>query len=448
MGNPPGDASDDVATLLRRSGAREEVGGSYRLEVIRGPDAGRVLEVDGQQPGRTLVGKGPACHLRLNDPHVSRRHLALDSTAQGLRITDLGSTNGTFVNDVAVLDGYLHDGQIVRLGETELRLEHVSASAPLPEGTNFGRILGVSAAMRRLYPLCERLAASDVPIVIEGESGTGKETLAEAIHEVGPRGAGPFVVFECPSVPAEAVESALFGEGSSEGLLEQAGGGTLVVDEIGDLPLTVQGQLLRAIERSQVQRRGGREVRSVDVRLIATTRRDLDREVQAGRFREDLLFKLAVARIELPPLRMRKEDIAPLARHFWRQQGGGKQAIPEALLTSFEDYEWPGNVRELQSAVARHLALGPLAGAAASNARRSTPAPSAATDFMEQVLAENLALPVARQRVTDEFLRRYVERVLARHGGNVLRAAAASGIARRYFYVIRSRQPKPPAGKS
>jgi two-component system response regulator HydG len=313
---------------------------------------------------------------------------------------------------------------------------------PIATAERFGQLIGSSLEMRRLYPLCARLAASDVPVVIEGETGTGKEVIAEALHEHGARAAGPFVVFDCTAVPPNLVESELFGHergaftgavGMRKGVFEQADNGTLLIDEIGDLELGLQAKLLRALERSEVKRVGGDQWIRVNVRVLAATRRDLDRETQDGRFRDDLYFRLAVARIELPPLRARTGDIVTLANHFWKQLGG-ELPVPYETMQRFERYDWPGNVRELRNAVARQLAMGEFTpeshGARVSGAR----------DALEEVLALELPFPRARDKVLEEFERRYVERVLSKHGGVVGRAAQASGIARRYFNIILARQ--------
>jgi transcriptional regulator with GAF, ATPase, and Fis domain len=250
------------------------------------------------------------------------------------------------------------------------------------------------------------------------------------------------VVFDCTAVPPNLVESELFGHergaftgavGMRKGVFEQADNGTLLIDEIGDLELGLQAKLLRALERSEVKRVGGDQWIRVNVRVLAATRRDLDRETQDGRFRDDLYFRLAVARIELPPLRARTGDIVTLANHFWKQLGG-ELPVPYETMQRFERYDWPGNVRELRNAVARQLAMGEFTpeshGARVSGAR----------DALEEVLALELPFPRARDKVLEEFERRYVERVLSKHGGVVGRAAQASGIARRYFNIILARQ--------
>ncbi|MGD0529446.1 MAG: sigma 54-interacting transcriptional regulator, partial [Polyangiaceae bacterium] len=235
-----------------------------------------------------------------------------------------------------------------------------------------------------------------------------------------------------------------------KGVFEQAHGGTLLIDEIGDLELSLQPKLLRAIERSEVRRVGGDRPIKVDVRVLAATRRDLDHEVQAGRFRDDLFHRLAVARIELPPLRRRVGDVPVLARHFWAALGGDEQALPGDLLLRWQDYGWPGNVRELRNTVARRLALGELAERSPARDDESAGAAvaSAATDdaeedaFFESILGLDLSLVEARQRVIEEFERRYIDRVLERHGGSVTKAATASGIAKRYFQRLKSRARK------
>jgi two-component system, NtrC family, response regulator HydG len=439
---------------------------SFRLIVVDGLDVGRELRVGGGETSRLLVGKGPTADLKLVDPAVSRRHLALEIERGRLRITDLGSTNGTRMNGLEFVDAYARGGEIVRVGSTSLRVERLeqSAEGPSVQGVSrFARVIGASPPMRRLYPVCERLAASSVPVIIEGETGTGKEALAEAIHEAGPRAANPFIVFDCTSVAASLVESELFGHergaftGAStgrKGMFELAEGGTLLIDEIGDLDLPLQSKLLRAVERSEVRRVGASRSIRYNVRLLVATRRDLEREVQQGRFRDDLFHRLAVARVELPPLRKRREDIPLLARHFWQSLGGAPAGPPRELVDAWTDRPWPGNVRELRNAVARHLALGDLDRSAVrgegpggeprggETARAS--GSEAEFDDLEiaDVLAMDLPYPKARRVVLESFVRRYVARALRGSGGNVAQAAASSGIARRYFQLLRDRREK------
>jgi two-component system response regulator HydG len=438
----------------RTQGGAEAV--SFRLVVVDGLDLGRELRIDGSEASRLLVGKGPTASLKLVDPAVSRRHLALEIERGRLRVTDLGSTNGTRIDEHEVVDAFARGGELLRIGSTSLRVECIVQSSEIPKAqgaSRFARVIGASPAMRRLYPVFERLSASNVPVVIEGETGTGKEALAEALHEAGPRAAGPFVVFDCTSVAANLMESELFGHergaftGASagrKGMFELAEGGTLLIDEIGDLDLPLQSKLLRAVERSEIRRVGASKAIRCDVRLLAATRRDLEREVQQGRFRDDLFHRLAVARVELPPLRKRREDIPLLALHFWQNLGGAQGGPPRELVDVWADMTWPGNVRELRNAVARRIALGDLDRSSARRGEGAHSTASGESDPLEigDVLGMNLPYPKARRAVLDSFVQRYVARALADSGGNVAQAAAGSGIARRYFQLLRERREK------
>ena len=432
---------DDEASTVHRPKfqASDEIT-EWTLLVTEGPDSGARFALDlGQGPA--LVGKSPACSVQLQDREVSRRHVSLDRSGRRLRITDLQSTNGTFVDGVAVLDGYLVDGQLVRIGATAFRAEARGGRAtPAVERRGYGRVLGVSPAMQRIYPLCVRIAASDAPILIEGETGTGKEQLAESLHEEGPRAQGPFVVFDCTAVPPSLLEAELFGheKGSftgatamRKGVFEQAHGGTLLIDEIGDLDASMQPKLLRSIERREVRRIGGNVSIKVDVRLIAATRRNLDREVQAGRFRDDLFHRLVVLRIALPPLRDRRGDVELLARHFLTQMNGDPTLLSSELLARWTEDSWPGNVRSLRNGVARLVALGDLA---------DEPTIGSSVDPIDEILQQKLPFSIAREKALEAFERRYIARVLEEHGGNVMRAAAASGIHRRYLQKLKAKQ--------
>jgi two-component system, NtrC family, response regulator HydG len=419
--------------------------GIFLLEI----EGGSTVRIDGTRPSRVLVGQSEACDVRLASADVSRRHAALEVIGNRLRVTDLGSTNGTFVNGIAVGEAFLTGGETLRFGSALLHIVCTSRGStpppPLPTATSFGRLVGASAEMRRLYPLCERLAASSVPVIIEGETGTGKEVLAESLHQQGPRARAPFVVFDCTAVPPNLLESELFGHErgaftgavtARTGVFEQADRGTLLIDEIGDLDLSLQPKLLRALEGSEIRRVGGNRSTRVDVRVLAATRRDLDHQVQAGLFRDDLFHRLAVARIELPPLRERHGDVRVLAEHFCRELGGDPSSFDLEMVRRWEQYSWPGNVRELRNAVARYLALGELASTGASSKHGRS------EDIIDSALRMELPLGQARERVVAEFERRYVEHMLARSQGIVSKAARASGVARRHFQRIRARGSK------
>jgi len=413
---------------------------------------------------RTYLGSSGACDIVLVDPHVSRRHLALQVTARGLEIEDLESTNGTFVNGLRTLRAVLAGGETIAIGDHTLRVARATTAVHAEPAAvvRFGTVLGASLTMRRLYPLCQRIATSDVPLLIEGETGTGKEVLAESIHAASSRASGPFVVFDCTTISPTLLEATLFGHekgaftgavSARPGVFELASGGTLFIDEIGDLDTSLQAKLLRALQSSQVQRIGASRWIRTNVRIISATRRDLEREIQVGRFRDDLYFRLVVARIELPPLRQRRDDVPLLARAFWTALGGTAGEYPPSILAGREDYAWPGNVRELHNLVAHRLALGDLADAPAgcedvvdmpatgTEKAPSVPGPAGAgEDVMDRIIRERRAFARAREQVIFEFERRYTDWVLAEHGGNVTKAAEACGISRRYFYVMRSRR--------
>jgi DNA-binding NtrC family response regulator len=437
--------SDDVTTILRdRFDPTRPPECNFALIVATGPDAGQRFVIDGAQPTESLLGQSPICAVRLTDPEVSRRHLALEIVGARLRIRDLGSSNGTFVGGVQIVEALLSGEEQLRVGASTLQIERlVPSHAPaLPIEMAFGRVMGVSREMRRLYRLLHKLAESDIPVLIEGETGTGKELLAESLHEEGARAQAPFIVLDCTAVPENLVESELFGHergaftgatSSRPGLFELAHGGTLFIDEIGELDRALQPKLLRALEKLEVRRVGGQKTIRVDVRVVAATNRNLDVEVQEGRFREDLFHRLAVGRVELPPLRRRRGDVPLLARHIWQNSGGAPDALDEATIRRWSRLAWPGNVRELRNVVLKRLALGDLA----DDPGRDSAQPS--EDIIEDVLLLDLPLARARERVVADFERRYVTRLLAAHGGNVRKAAAAAGVARRYFQILKSR---------
>lgn len=437
-------------------------GVAFRLAVIEGPDAGAApgLVVEPTTPERVLVGTSGVCRLVLRDRYVSRRHLGIDALGDRLRISDLGSANGTFVNGVRIHEAALTGGELVRIGQSALRVDAVAPSGvAIAEGpAAFGRAIGRSPIMRALFRVAGEVAKSDIPVVIEGETGAGKDLLAESIHESSARRGGPFIVFDGSSISSTLVDVTLFGaapgavagvpEGRT-GLLEMAAGGTLLLDEPALVDLEVQRKLVRALERREIVRVGGAAPIRVDFRVLVTSSVDLDAAIEQGRLRDDLFYRIATARIEVPPLRRRRDDVAPLARHFWQTLGGPGDVPPE-LLARLEAYDWPGNVRELENAVAAHLVTGELAPLRARAPSWPPSAPDgraprspAAGDVFTEIIDANLPFPKARQRILAEFERAYVVQLLAKHGGNVTRAAAASGIGHRYFQMLKARHGQP-----
>jgi DNA-binding NtrC family response regulator len=430
--------------------------GTYRLWVRR-PDGS---EMQQELAGRIVrVGSRPENDLVLDDPTVSRIHFEIVADHEGFRLRDLESMNGTVVDGYRVHDLYLKPGSRIHVGRSEIVFEPLGAEAerPLAREGRFGPLVGKSAAMRELFATLERVARSDATVLVEGETGTGKELIARALHEASERAGGPFVVVDSAAIPRDLFESQLFGhergaftgaEQKRVGLLEEADGGTLVLDELGELPLALQPKLLRALEAREVVPVGSNEPRRVDVRLVASTNRDLAAEVNRGAFRDDLYYRLAVVRVVVPPLRERPDDVRPLVEQFVAEAAGARgrailDAIDEPSWRALEAHPWPGNVRELRNMVGRSLALaGPAGprfepvvdarpGGPASRPgtsvppprpRPGTPVPAPMRPFLEQ-----------KREIVAEFEKNYLLGMLERHGGNISRAAADAGLDRMYF---------------
>jgi DNA-binding NtrC family response regulator len=424
------------ATTTRGAHTEREASFDLELVVMRGADAGARCSLSPGHPGPILIGQSATCDLQLRDRSVSRRHAAFDASSWPVRVTDLGSTNGTYVNGVSIQEAHLVGGESVQVGDTELSVAR-RPSAPrerLDDRRSFGRTLGASAAMRRLYPLCEDLAASDAPVLIEGEAGTGKELLAESLHECGPWAQGPFVVLDCATRAGDLLRRQRERGDAFEALLAEAVNGTLLVDEVGDLEPALQRAFVRAL--SAIPRTT--QARFRPARVLVATRKNLDWLVQHGRFREDLYAFVSATRIELPPLRARHGDVRLLAAHFWRQGGGAPHAFPADVIARVESQPWPGNVREL-----RDYVVGLIAGEAPQGPRESAGAARDASELSElvvDVLRADLPYAEARRRLVSAFEQSYVERMLDLHQGNVTRAAAACGLARRNFQLIRARR--------
>ncbi|MEZ4401609.1 MAG: sigma 54-interacting transcriptional regulator [Kofleriaceae bacterium] len=422
---------------------------SFQLTVVAGPDAGltRVIEA-----GTTLVGSHPDNDVVLTDATVSRYHLELQVRRDGLVVKDLDSTNGTRHEGARIGAITLVGPARLRLGKhTEVDLAARDAPAQLDEyaGDRFGNVLGTSAPMRRLFTLLARIAPTDATVLLEGETGTGKEAIAEALHHASARAAGPFVVVDCASIPRELIASELFGHAKGSytgavtdkrGLIEAASGGTLFLDEIGELPHDLQPQLLRALEKREVRRVGETRPIPVDIRVLAATHRDLRQMVKAGGFREDLYYRLAVVRCDVPPLRARPDDLPALARHFAESFGRSAWELSPALMGELARHDWPGNVRELRNVVERALSLGTLAlgSLADDDAAAAGPAPTAPLHLPSGPSADILELPFkeAKAALVEGFERDYLVHLLARHRGNISRAALEAGIDRNYIHRL------------
>ncbi len=411
-----------------------------------------------------VLGSRDDADVVVRHPTVSRRHCQLQWGDHGLAVGDLDSKNGTFVGGMRIERVWLQGSAALRLGAVEMALEMGPGGreVEVSRATRMGPLIGQSPQMREIFALIARVAPRDVTVLIEGESGTGKELVARALHERSGRRRGPFVVFDCSAVSAELIESELFGHvrgaftGATRdrpGAFRQAHGGTLFIDEIGELSPALQPKLLRALEQRAVCPVGTNEYVPVDVRVVAATNRPLHTLVQQGAFREDLYFRLAVIRIELPPLRRRPEDIPLLVEHFLDEMcgKGPRPQVSWETMRKLQRQRWPGNVRELRNFVQRAVVLSSsgrletrFARDGAPAAARPGPAGAAANvavgdDGVARLEARfDLPFREAKESLVTAFERAYWERLLVASRGNVSEAARRGGIHRKSLeYLIR-----------
>jgi DNA-binding NtrC family response regulator len=382
-----------------------------------------------------VLGSGPKCDVVIAEPTVSRSHVELGLVPEGVSVRDLGSRNGTFYLGQRVEKMVLGLGGRLQLGGATIAIEADAQGLEqvFPfEGTSYRALVGASAPMQRLFGVLTRLEGSLVTVLIEGESGVGKELVARALHDGSTVAGGPFVAVNCGALPRELVASELFGhkrgafsgaQDARRGAFEAASGGTLFLDEIGELPLDVQPVLLRALELGEVRAVGEDTPRRVKVRLVTATNRDLEQEVRAGRFRQDLYYRLAVVRLIVPALRERPSDVELLAQSFARELGVGP--LPPAVVADLCARGFPGNVRELRNAIQAYAALGALPG---GGARFSG---------LDRALAEicdvNVPYAVQKDDLTERFTRVYLAALLAHTHGNQTQAARLAGLNRSYL---------------
>ncbi len=444
-----------------------------RCKLIATTADGSTTEYIFDQPNVTL-GALEDNDLVLDDDRVSRHHARIFSDGEAFLIEDLRSATGTYVDRVRVREAWLRSGCSVRLGGTTLRFSVVTEKLdvrPRAEG-QLGGLVGQSESMRRLMAAVEKVAPTGATVVLEGETGTGKEVVARTLHHLSQRATQPFIVFDCSAVQQNLIESELFGHekgsftgalATRQGLFELAHGGTIFLDEVGELALDLQPKLLRALETREIRRVGGNRPIQINVRVVAATNRDLQSEVKAGRFREDLFYRLGVVRLHLPPLRERREDIRLLAEHMLRNgafnRGGLGQrdadaqrvkGISQEALQLLHDYDWPGNVRELGNIVERACSFADgdllqpddlpesIRGLDAPRRRQDAYAPTAPLKRPSTVSAAppvqtDLNFHDAKETWLGTFERDYLAAVLARHGGNLSQAARDADVDRKHF---------------
>jgi DNA-binding NtrC family response regulator len=423
----------------------------YRLRVTDGPDKGAEKVCEGSE---LSVGSADGNDLVLSDPTVSRHHFAIEALPQGFLMRDLDSTNGTTLHGYRVGWAYLKPGAVIGAGITTLRFDHLEDEIrePLSLEQRFGRAVGQSMVMRRIFAVLPRIAAAESTVLLEGETGTGKGLVAEAIHQESARAKKPFVVVDCSSIPPTLIEAELFGhqkgaftgaDKARAGAFEAAQGGTIFLDEVGELPLEMQPKLLRALEERTIKRIGSVEPIRLDVRVIAATNQDLRQSVNRGAFRSDLYYRLNVVRLHIPPLRERRDDIEMLVNLFYEQFTGRPDAVPpRELVEQLLGHDWPGTVRELRGAVERAVLMDdPELWREIVHGAPS--APSARGHSVGDEFDATLSFRAAKERAMARWERWYVTELVGRHKGNLSRAARAARMDRTHLRELLRRYNTP-----
>jgi two-component system response regulator AtoC len=388
-------------------------------------------KMDGLELMGQIVARDPSLPVLLLTAHGSEK-VAVAAMKQGAYDY---LTKPFDIDEVAVVIERALEARRLRVDNRRLAAEQTLGR----------RIVGASRPMRRLLEATSRVASRDVTVLVRGETGTGKEFVAELLHAQSSRANKPLVRFNCAALPAELADAELFGHvrgaftgatATRPGFFSQANGGTLILDEVGELPPAIQAKLLRALQEGEIQPVGSGRIEKVDVRVVASTNRDLAADVKAGTFREDLYYRIAVVELVVPPLRDRKDDIPALAEEFARRYGErfglGAITLEPALIEALTRADWPGNVRQLENTIARLAALSSggvigLADFRAAETGAITPQPADAGDTDPPPDARNG--PSLKEQV-EAFERGLVARALDSTGGNQSEAARRLGVSR------------------
>ena len=411
---------------------------SAHVEVRSGPEDGTKVDIG---PAGLLVGSGLQADLRLTDKLLSRKHVRLRADASGVLVEDLDSLNGTFLGEARLGRVQLSTGTVLTVGGTKLAvvIDKQPLDLAISRRDRFGDAIGTGGAMKHVFAMLEPAAQTDVTVLLEGESGVGKDVLARALHQEGARRDGPFVVVDCGAIPENLVESELFGHergaftgavGTRVGAFEEANGGTVFLDEIGELPIEAQPKLLRALEARSFRRVGGSQSIQVDVRVIAATNRRLKEAVRQKEFREDLFYRLAVVHVEVPPLRDRPEDIIPIAEGFLKRLRPDA-TIPEDVQALLMAFPWQGNARELRNVVERFATFQTSDESVLFGSRS---AERSADDGELWKRLERMPYHDAKRLLLEEFHREVLPKALARCDGSVARAAALLELPRQSLH--------------
>jgi len=396
----------------------------FELVVEEGADAGQAQRFAQQT---VQLGTARSNDFILSDATVSRFHARIDSREMGLVLRDLNSTNATRANGCRIREAILENDVELRLGNSLVRFRPLeeTETVALQSEQRLGALIGGSVKMRHLFGLLRKVADSDLPVIVEGETGTGKELVAREIHNHSPRADKPFETLDCASIPENLIQSELFGhvrgaftgaDRDREGIFERAHGGTVFLDEIGDLRRDLQPQLLRILETGQLRRVGGNRPVKVDVRVVCATLMPLRRLVNQSEFREDLYYRLAGLHLEVPPLRERREDITLLAEHFLAEEGASDVGLSTFQRQALLRRPWAGNVRELRNVIRRAAIMG--LDHLADHRETVSPAPASAPEFILQPMKD----------ARESFERRYLEQLMARFPGEFDAAAEAADL--------------------
>ncbi len=417
-----------------------------KLVVIKGAQRGTEFVIAGDV---IKIGKAPENDLVLADETVSRVHFEIVRDAKGYLVRDHKSTNGTFLDSAEVKEAYLRAGSVIRAGESELKFTPFEERIEIlpSDKEQLGEMVGRSAAMREIFGLVEKIAPTDATVLIEGETGTGKDMIARTLHQLSPRHEQPFIVVDCGAVAGTLIESELFGHdkgaftgahAARQGAFELANGGMVFLDELGELSLDLQPKLLRVLEQRELRRVGGTKTIKVDIRVVAATRKDLRSEVEKGKFREDLYFRLNVVPITAPSLRERREDIPLLIDAILAKLAPGDgpaAALSEQTRAALMAHDWPGNVRELRNVIERARALGADPGMLVAPLG---PAPEAkGAQLRDGIEFEaGVSFRDTKEKWNELFERRYLAWLIKRADGNISKAARDADMDRKYLHKL------------
>jgi transcriptional regulator with GAF, ATPase, and Fis domain len=424
-----------------------------KLVVVKGVERGREFVVGaGGAGGGTVIriGKSDENDIVVAEETVSRVHCEIVRDNKGYLLRDLNSTNGTFLDGAEIREAYIRAGSLISVGTVQLKFTPFEERIEIlpSEKEQLGELVGRSLRMREIFGLVERIAATEATVLLEGETGTGKDLVARTIHSLSRRKDGPFVVVDCGAVSGTLIESELFGhekgaftgaQATRQGAFELAHGGTVFLDELGELSLDLQPKLLRVLEQREIRRVGGNKTIKVDIRVIAATKRDLLKEVQAGKFREDLYFRLSVVPVRVPALRERKEDLPLLVKAFLAKMDGGAAGFAEPddrMLAQLANHDWPGNVRELRNVLERGFYLAPQGGPEPVRIVAVPQASETQAAATAPAFDENLSYRGNKEQFENDFERRYLTWLMERSQGNISRAAREADMDRKYLHKL------------